>query len=174
MSPEELTRLAWDTLRFFLLGLFSSPACPLWRLGGVLGTIHPPGTMGRPSLMWARSGKESLEEDSLTDLRSHFYGNEVARAECLILFWAAVAANYRQLCVPLLFSRKVSIYLLASFIYFFPLLDCILSPLFSLHPLEKKNLCCIWGMFAFLVVMEMKSQIIEQAWEGKNGQEDPR
>ena len=70
--------------------------------------------------MWAQAGKESLKEDSLTDLGSHFYGNQVARAECLILFWAVVATNYRQLYVPLLFPRKVSIYLLARFIYFPP------------------------------------------------------
>lgn len=132
----------------------------------------PLGSLGRPPLMWAQAEKESLKEDSLTDLGSHFYGNQVARAECLILFWAVVATNYRQLYVPLLFPRKVSIYLLARFIYFPPPFG--FYSLLSLHPLGKKNLCCIWGMFAFLVVMEMKSQIIEQAGDGKNGQQDPR
>lgn len=126
------------------------PLPALFRVSvGSWAQSTPPGSMGRLPLMWAWSGKESLEEDSLTDLGSHFYGNEVARAECLTLFGAVVAANYRQLCVPLLFARKVSIYLLARFIYFFLLLDCSLSPLLSLHPLEKKFFLLYLGDVCF-------------------------
>lgn len=118
--------------------------------GGLVGSWAPStplGSLGRPPLMWAQAEKESLKEDSLTDLGSHFYGNQVARAECLILFWAVVATNYRQLYVPLLFPRKVSIYLLARFIYFPPPFG--FYSLLSLHPLGKKKSLLYLGDVCF-------------------------
>lgn len=50
----------------------------------------------------------------------HLYGNKASRTENLILFWAVVAANYRQLCFPSLFlGKNYLLYLLTRIIYFF-------------------------------------------------------
>ena len=122
--------------------------------------------------MWAQSGKELFQENSLADLGSHLYGNAATRTEYLILFWAVVATNYRQFRVPWLFPKKVCVYLLARLICSFPLLNSLPPPLLPfLQSGEKKKptLCCLWRMFAFLVVMEMKSRWQSRLGKGRMG-----
>ena len=126
--------------------------------------------------MWAQSGKELFQENSLADLGSHLYGNAATRTEYLILFWAVVATNYRQFRVPWLFPKKVCVYLLARLICSFPLLNSLPPPLLPfLQSGEKKNNTllplenvCFPGCYGD------EEQMTKQAWEGKDGHRDPR
>lgn len=79
----------------------------------------------------------------------HLYGNKASRTENLILFWAVVAANYRQLCFPSLFlGKNYLLYLLTRIIYFFflPPFGLSSSPFSSISPIRKTNKqknCCL-------------------------------
>lgn len=75
-----------------------------------------------------------------------------------------VVGNYRQLGAPLLFPRTVSVYLLAGFIDIFPFWTLFLLLFFHFilqREKKKKPLLHLEVMFPFLVVMEMKRQIIK-------------